>query len=172
MCSPAPRRKVAAPARVERDSLAAWHCSARSQPGWGNSLGWALPGTASWIRKCLEVKSLPPPSVAGGCVPSGCWMSQCLSSAQESAMILFLQIQKSPLTFGLRSALLLLDFHTGPSTIKPIPVHPTQPPPQILQAPQSYLKGKKKGPVRWSGWRRGGGKIYKWMEVRMEQFVG
>lgn len=34
------------------------------------------------------------------------------------------------------------------STIKPIPAHPTQPPPQILQAPQSYLKGEKKGPVR------------------------
>lgn len=60
MCNPGPQRKVAAPARVERDSLAAWHCSACSQPGRGNSLGWALPGTASWIRKCLEVNSLPP----------------------------------------------------------------------------------------------------------------
>jgi len=29
-------------------------------PGRGNPLGWALPGTASWITKRLEANSLPP----------------------------------------------------------------------------------------------------------------
>lgn len=47
------------------------------------------------------------------------------------------------------------------STIKPIPVHPTQPPPQILQAPSVLLERGKERASEMIRVEEKGGKIYK-----------
>lgn len=131
-----------------------WQSGTAPHAAWPReSLGLGSPWHCQLDQKAPSSQSfapLPAWLVAG--VPSGCWMSQCLSSRTAVILLLYTQkscsVQPSPLTFRLRSALLLLDFHIGQAPLNRFlstqPSHPHR----YSKPPQSYLKGEKKGPVR------------------------
>lgn len=126
--------------RESRGLGSPWHCQLDQKVPWSQLLA-PLP---AWLVSPL----------AAGWVSVSARLRNCHDFIPLNTEIAQRPVLASHFQAQICFAIIRLSYRA--STIKPIPAHPTQPPPQILQAPQSYLKGEKKGPVRWSGWRRGG----------------
>lgn len=100
---------------------------------------WAgLSLAASWIRNRLEVNSLPlfearlVSRQAARWISISVWLRNCHDFISST------EIVRNPiLASHSRICLAIIRLSYTASTTKPIPVQPTQPPPQILQAPRS-----------------------------------